>query len=294
MIKLKLIINLIVLYILLISVVLGDHNDQNLLEDTLYIIKFYGFKQYNGTIYKFFQTPQTPEVGRIKEIKNDFSDSKDFITINRGKGPGEAQGCSDFFKFGELWYVFDSFMNRFNCYDSDGNFIDTFNLQTVVSLDSFFEYDGTLYAVGVTLDNLYVYRMKINNHDVELSSKNSITLGNSYHTYIGGIVYSGDSELLIVVDNTLYSIDKNNDLKISKKIELGKHDNYYPVIINRNEKCFIYYYAHKYYKYDYEKNKITKVDKPGYEGSIVINGEKWIIKKENGKLVKYHINGNQR
>jgi hypothetical protein len=283
-----------VLNILFISVVFGDHNDQKLLEDTLYIIKFYGFKQYNGKVYAFFQTPQTPEVGRIKAIENDLSDSKDIIIINRGKGPGEAQGCTDFFQLGNRWYIFDDFMQRFNCYDNKGDFVDTYNLNTAVQLNTLFEHEEKIYALGGKLNNLYVYSVEIKDQEVSVSSIASIKLRESYHTFAGGVVYSGDKELLFVVDNTLYAIEKNNEFAISKKVELGKHDGYYPVIINRNEKSFIYYFVKKYYKYDYEKNKIAKVDKPGYEGSIVINGEKWIIKKENGKLVKYHINGNQR
>jgi len=284
---LRLFISLLFLILIVPSAFSADRADQNLLKDVSWLIFYYGFQEYDGKIYAFFQTPQTPEVGRIKAIENDLSDSKDIIIINRGKGPGEAQGCTDFVKLDDRWYVFDAFMQRFNCYDNKGDFVATYNLNTAAQLNTLFEHEGKICALGRKLNNLYVYSVEIKDQEVSVSSIASIKLRESYHTFAGGVVYSGDKELLFVVDNTLYSIEKNNGFAISKKVELGKHEGYYPVIINRNEKSFIYYFAKKYYKYDYKKNKNIHVDKPDYEGTIVINGKKWIIKNENGTLVKY-------
>jgi len=133
---------------------------------------------------------------------------------------------------------------------------------------------------------MILYELEIEDKEVILTYINSIKLDKSYHL-LYSVVYSDDDQMLIFVGNTLYLIETNGNVTFKKIKILGKKDTYYPVIINRNEKSFIYLFANKYYKYDYEKNKITRVDEPDYEGTIVINGKKWVIKKEDDRLVKY-------
>ena len=260
--------------------------NQNVLNDVIKIIKFYGFKQYDGKIYGFLRTPRTSEVGRLKAIDEDLSESDMVITINRGKGPGEAPSCNDFVKVDDRWYVFDAFMLRFNCYDSNGEFIDTYNLNTAIQLKITFAHAGELYGISIKPGEMILYELEIEDKEVILTYINSIKLDKSYHL-LYSVVYSDDDQMLIFVGNTLYLIETNGNVTFKKIKLLGKKDTYYPVIINRNEKSFIYLFANKYYKYDYEKNKITRVDEPDYEGTIVINGKKWVIKKEDDRLVKY-------
>ena len=261
--------------------------NQNVLNDVVNIIKFYGFKQYDGKIYGFFQTPQTPEVGTIREIDEDLSESRIVFTINRGKGPGEAQGCTDFVKLGDRWYVFDALMLRFNCYDDSGEFIDAYNLNAAVPIQSIFDHRGEIYCISIMSSTISIYKIEIKTEEVILSMTNSLKMEKPYSKLIR-VICADTKQMVFIVNNTVFSLIKTNKkFLLKQKKLLGNNIDYYPVIINRNEKSFIYLFAKKYYKYDYEKNKITRVDEPDYEGTIVINGKKWVIKKEDDRLVKY-------